>query len=93
MSAKTYRVLVHGRVTGVGFRYSALDEAERIGGLCGWIRNADARTVECLVQGEDAEVPAFLAWLRAGPPGAVVRQCDIEEIARPPRLEAFHIRA
>jgi len=93
MSSKTYRVRVHGRVTGVGFRYSALAEAERVGGLRGWIRNADARTVECLVQGEEAEVLALLAWLHGGPPGAEVTECDAEEVTRPPRLETFHVRA
>ena len=33
------RLLVHGMVQGVGYRWSMVSEAERIGGLAGWVRN------------------------------------------------------
>jgi len=72
-----YRVRVCGEVTGVGFRYSALHEAYQYPGMRGYVRNADAQTVECLLQGETADVRALIAWLRHGPPSAWVSECCV----------------
>ncbi|OPZ26400.1 MAG: Acylphosphatase [Lentisphaerae bacterium ADurb.BinA184] len=89
MAVKTYRVVVRGAVTGVGFRWSACREAGRHGGLRGWIRNADDETVECLVQGESADVLDFIAWLRHGPILAVVSECEVCEVHSPGPLAPF----
>ncbi len=62
-----YRVTIRGRVTGVGFRYSALDKAEQFKTLKGYVRNADYGEVEAWVQGDRDEVEKMLEWLRAGP--------------------------
>jgi len=85
------RVLVHGRVTGVGFRYSALREAARFGDLRGYVCNKDSRTVECVVQGAVADVAAFVAWLRHGPPSARVIRCDVTELPGQPEQLPFRI--
>ena len=86
-----YRVFVHGRVTGVGFRYSAMREADNHGPLRGYVRNATSRTVECLIQGAPADVQAMLAWLRRGPPSARVIDCEVAPVAVDPDLPLFHI--
>ncbi len=65
------RFLVSGRVQGVGFRWSALAEAERIG-VAGWVRNLPSGEVEALVAGDDGAVERMADWLRHGPPGARV---------------------
>ena len=45
------RVMIHGRVQGVGFRYSAREAAWRLD-LHGWVRNrSDGQRVEVLVEG------------------------------------------
>ncbi|MFA6507624.1 MAG: acylphosphatase [Treponemataceae bacterium] len=62
---------VEGRVQGVGFRWSAIEEARRLH-LSGWIRNADDGSVETYFEGSEAAVDAFIAWLRKGPGGARV---------------------
>ena len=85
------RVRVHGRVTGVGFRYSALREARRHPDLYGYVRNADARTVECVVQGAPARVAEFVAWLRHGPSAARVTRCEIADMPVDPDRDAFRI--
>ena len=72
------RAIVHGMVQGVGFRYSARREAERLG-LAGWVRNRADGTVEAEVEGDERSVAAMLDWLAQGPPGAVVRDLDVEE--------------
>ncbi|WP_136709221.1 acylphosphatase [Agromyces sp. H66] len=72
------RVIVHGEVQGVGFRYSARFEAARLG-VAGWVRNRPDGTVEAEVEGDEASVTAMLEWLAGGPPGAVVRGTDVSE--------------
>lgn len=84
-------VTVEGRVTGVGFRYAAVREAGRHAGLQGSVRNADARTVVCVVQGRPDAVSAMLAWLRQGPPPARVLKCRIAEIPVNPERRPFHV--
>jgi len=91
MEKIAYRVLVEGRVTGVGFRYSALREAERIGSLEGYIRNRDDRTVEAVVQGAPDRVSAMISWLRRGPPSAVVTRCTVTEVPVSSALGPFRI--
>ena len=43
------RLIVHGRVQGVGFRYAMVDAATSAG-ASGWVRNRNDGTVEALVQ-------------------------------------------
>lgn len=65
------RVVVHGRVQAVGFRYGARVEAQRLG-VSGWIRNRSDGAVEAEIEGDEAAIDAMLAWLDDGPPGADV---------------------
>lgn len=67
------RVHVHirGHVQGVGFRYSTLQEAERLG-LAGWVRNAGWDGVEAVFEGPREDVEAAVAWCREGPDGSRV---------------------
>jgi acylphosphatase len=58
---RAVEVRVEGRVTGVGFRYSAVLAAQRIGGLTGYVRNTFDDCVECFLQGEPASVEEMLA--------------------------------
>jgi len=64
-------LIVSGRVQGVGFRYSMLAEAERLG-VTGWVRNRRDGTVEAVVDGGAAAVAAMIEWANTGPPGARV---------------------
>jgi acylphosphatase len=56
------RVIVTGRVQGVGFRYTTKDLARGFD-VCGSVRNLPEGTVEILVMGEDEEVGEFLREL------------------------------
>jgi len=60
------RLLIAGRVQGVGYRDWMLQEAERLG-LRGWVRNRPDGAVEALVAGEEAAVRALLSACRRGP--------------------------
>ncbi|HZQ61711.1 MAG TPA: acylphosphatase [Casimicrobiaceae bacterium] len=70
------RVVVSGRVQGVGFRESLVHLARRVG-LVGWVRNVRDGTVEALLQGDERAVEHLIAWCRQGPPAAQVTQLEV----------------
>jgi len=71
------RLIIAGRVQGVGFRYALADEA-RARSLGGWVRNRRDGTVEALLAGSEAEVESLIEWTRHGPPGARVTSVAVE---------------
>lgn len=64
-------VTVVGRVQGVYFRQSALEQARRLG-LSGWVANRPDGTVRVCAEGEVVALRRLLEWLRRGPPAAHV---------------------
>jgi acylphosphatase len=70
------RVLIAGRVQGVGFRESTRQLAERLR-VGGWVRNLGDGRVEAVFEGPAAEVAQIVAWCRRGPPGARVSELDV----------------
>ena len=73
------RLLVSGRVQGVGFRYSTYALALDIGDICGRVWNNDDGTVEILAQSDNAEKLAkFIQEIRKGPsPFSKVTYVDV----------------
>ena len=86
----SYRFTVSGQVQGVGFRYSALAQARRLG-VSGWIGNRADGAVEGLACGAPESLEAFKAWLRRGPQLARVENVEWSESAEAP-AEGFEIR-
>ncbi|GMA32943.1 acylphosphatase [Litorihabitans aurantiacus] len=72
-------VVVSGRVQGVGFRWSTVSEAERLG-LAGWVRNLADGTVEAEVEGPEDAVAAMVAWLHHGPDAAEVAGAQVHDV-------------
>jgi len=72
---KTLHARVDGVVQGVGFRYSTLHQARRLG-LCGYVRNLWNGMVEIVAEGQQEKLQQFERWLRRGPPGAIVRRVE-----------------
>jgi acylphosphatase len=85
------RIVVRGRVQGVGFRYSMVDAAAALG-IDGWTRNRKDGSVEAFVQGDTAAVERAIAWCRHGPPGARVTEIDVDDAAVDPQLSGFATR-
>jgi acylphosphatase len=69
------RFTVKGAVQGVGFRWAARDEADRLG-IVGVVRNRDDGTVEVDAQGDEQVIAEFRAWLEHGPRWAEVQQVE-----------------
>lgn len=85
------RLLISGKVQGVGFRAAAAAEAYRLG-LTGWVRNLRDGRVECAVQGPEETVARFVSWCRVGPPGSRVEGVQVQEVAVEAGEEGFVVR-
>ena len=71
------RLVIHGRVQGVGFRASLAWEAQQMN-VTGWVRNCRNGTVEAMIQGDDEAVAGLIDWARTGPSGAQVSRVEVE---------------
>lgn len=72
------RLMINGRVQGVGFRAFVEEEAVRRD-LRGWVRNRRDGAVEAVVAGPKETLDALIAALRRGPPAAQVDAVDVQE--------------
>jgi acylphosphatase len=85
------RILIGGRVQGVGFRFFAEAQAA-VEGVHGYVRNLPDGRVEVLVEGDDESVHRVERALRRGPAGARVESFDIEAVPPSGRATGFSIR-
>ena len=84
------RVVVHGLVQGVGFRF-ALWRAAKSHGVAGWVRNRPDGTVEAVFEGEPEGVESLVRFCGEGPRGAEVSRVDAVE-EEPEGLSRFDVR-
>ncbi len=84
MERKEALVIVSGRVQGVWFRATTLEVAREAGARV-YVRNLPDGRVEALLQGTREEIEAVMAFMKKGPPGAVVS--DIQITMRVPERE------
>lgn len=75
MAVQVVRLIVRGRVQGVGFRYATVEQGRRLG-LDGWARNLPDGAVEVVAAGEGEAVERLVTWCRQGPPSARVSGID-----------------
>jgi acylphosphatase len=84
------RLIVHGRVQGVGFRW-AIARAAESRGVSGWAANRADGTVEAVLEGDPDAVESVLRLSREGPRGARVERVDVAE-EEPEALRGFVTR-
>lgn len=77
MQEITRRLVIVGRVQGVGYRQSMLRKAQALA-VRGWVRNRLDGGVEAVVQGPPDAVAAIMAWARHGPRSADVERVEVE---------------
>ncbi|CAA2108591.1 acylphosphatase [Variovorax paradoxus] len=80
MNTVVRHLAIRGLVQGVGYRWSMVQAAKRLG-LRGWVRNRRDGSVEALVAGEALAVDELVRWARRGPEGARVDTVDAGEPA------------
>lgn len=85
------RLVISGRVQGVGFRESMIAVA-RQHGLNGWVRNRFDGTVEAILQGEAEAVEQLVQWCHRGPRAAQVTDVACMAVPLDPALENFQRR-
>jgi acylphosphatase len=84
------RVVVHGYVQGVAFRYSVLRVAQQRE-VAGWVSNRADGTVEAVFEAEPDAVERLVDFCRDGPRGAQVERVDVTE-EEPEGLSGFSVR-
>ena len=73
------RLVITGRVQGVGYRDWAMATGQRLG-LSGWVRNRSDGAVEALIVGEEAAVGRMIEACRRGPTLARVDAIDVDPV-------------
>ena len=76
MAESVLRLEIRGRVQGVGYRWSMVGQAHRLG-LRGWVRNRRDGSVEAVVAGAPEAVERIVNWARRGPDAALVEAVDV----------------
>ena len=84
------RLLVSGRVQGVGFRWFTRRTATELG-VTGWVRNLPSGDVEVQAAGSPAKLARLKHQLERGPDGARVSSVREEQIASVPEWESFDV--
>lgn len=82
------RVVVHGLVQAVGFRWNCARQADALQ-VTGWVRNLADGGVEAHFEGPAADVVAMVDWMREGPRHARVTRVEVTPV---PLSGAFDFR-
>jgi len=90
MAKQARRIIVHGMVQGVGFRYFVRRVANRLE-LTGDVRNLPDYTVEIVAEGNPQKIEDLIGEVRKGPPSAVVERLEIHDIPVSGRYQTFLI--
>jgi acylphosphatase len=85
------RIMVQGRVQGVFYRVSTVEEAVRLG-LKGWVRNCPDGSVEVLAEGQTRKLQDLIGWCHQGPLGAKVDAVHLQWESFTGEFEKFRIR-
>jgi acylphosphatase len=78
-NSKILRIIVGGKVQGVGFRHFAQSQANEHH-LRGWVRNLTDGRLETMVSGDDMHLEIFSVRMQQGPMGSIVMDFKSEEL-------------
>ena len=85
------RLIIEGRVQGVGFRYFTQDAAQALQ-LTGWVHNLPNGGVEAYAEGTKLDLESWIGSLRQGPPMSRVEKIEIEWLIPKNSTADFSIR-
>jgi acylphosphatase len=69
-------LLVMGKVQGVFFRASTLEQAQSLN-LTGWVQNIPDGSVEIVAEGQRYALEQLAEWAKHGPPSAEVEHVSV----------------
>lgn len=84
------KIVVSGRVQGVGYRAFAVRTATQRG-LVGGVKNLDDGRVKLEAEGANDSIHALIEDLKVGPPASRIKSIEVEWIKATGRDEGFHI--
>ena len=82
--------VVSGKVQGVWYRQSTVEQAASLG-VHGWVRNLPDGRVDAWLEGEEEAVRDVARWLERGPPRAEVSGVQVQEHS-PQGYAEFEVR-
>lgn len=87
---KQVRVIISGRVQGVGFRWWVQKQAQNLK-LSGWIKNLDDGRVELVMQGKKNNLNLLLESIKHGPRFSEVEEVNVSWEEEKNEFEGFKI--
>jgi acylphosphatase len=84
------RIVVHGMVQGVGYRYFCRREAVLMG-ITGYVKNLFSGDVEVVAQGEKEILDQFVKVLKTGPHLSEVKDILVTELSFEDKFKSFTI--
>jgi acylphosphatase len=85
------RILVKGRVQGVGYRYYILRQAQELG-LTGYVRNLPNGDVEIVAEGDRQVVEQLIRYAERGPVFAHVNEVQVQWSTGSGQYKRFDVR-
>jgi acylphosphatase len=75
MAIQHLNITITGKVQGVGFRFSAMEAAYKIG-VVGLVKNLNSDQIYIEAEGTEEVMNRFLDWCRKGPLGSKVQKVE-----------------
>ncbi len=88
---KAFKATVMGKVQGVWFRDSTLQEARKLN-VMGWVKNMPDGTVYLEAEGDENKLKVLEQWLHVGSPNSHVENVDVEWIEPKSTFAQFEMR-
>jgi len=85
-----YKIRVTGRVQGVGFRHSTVNEAKKLD-LTGYVKNLADGSVYIEAEGLKEQLDALVEWCRTGPGMSSVESVS-PDISAPAGHKEFRVK-
>ena len=83
--------IVKGYVQGVGYRYFAMRQAEKLQ-ITGYVRNLANGDVEVFAEGEEEDIEQFVQELKKGPAFAHVQEIEVTRSPYEHRFDTFSVK-
>lgn len=88
---KRLEIFIKGDVQGVSYRYHAKDIAKKLD-IKGWIKNEPDGSITIVIEGDEDNLNAFLAWCRQGSPLSEVKDVISRDGEYTGEFEKFEVR-
>jgi len=88
---KYKKIIIEGRVQGVGFREFVRKRATSYG-LKGYVKNVGENRLEIVVCGDENKINSLIKDCKRGPLLAHVSSCSIEDIDIDEEFDGFYIK-